>query len=196
MAPYSPPTAGRAGKLRLDFNENTVGSSPRVAEFLRQQLSAGDLAVYPEYGEVRCALAEFFGVNPDQFLLSNGTDEAIQVFINTYVNAGDRGGPAASGVRDVPVLRGTGGSKNPRSELPPAPNGFSVGGAAGPNRPYYARGDHRQSWQSNRDRDYARRHRAHSEARQPGRGADRRSVFRILRRSPRCRSSNDRPIFS
>ena len=30
MAPYSPPTAGRAGKLRLDFNENTVGCSPRV----------------------------------------------------------------------------------------------------------------------------------------------------------------------
>jgi histidinol-phosphate aminotransferase len=90
MAPYSPPTAGRAGKLRLDFNENTVGSSPRVAEFLRQQLSAGDLAVYPEYGEVRCALAEYFGVNPDQFLIGNGTDEAIQVLINTYVNAGDR----------------------------------------------------------------------------------------------------------
>jgi histidinol-phosphate aminotransferase len=90
MAPYSPPTAGRAGKLRLDFNENTVGSSPRVAEFLRQQLSSGDLAVYPEYGETRCALAEYFGVNPDQFLISNGTDEAIQVFINTYVNPGDK----------------------------------------------------------------------------------------------------------
>ena len=35
MAPYSPPTAGRAGKLRLDFNENTVGCSPRVIEALR-----------------------------------------------------------------------------------------------------------------------------------------------------------------
>ncbi len=46
--------------------------------------------MYPEYGDARCALAEFFGVNPDQFLISNGTDEAIQVFINTYVNAGDR----------------------------------------------------------------------------------------------------------
>ena len=34
MAPYSPPSAGRAGKLRLDFNENTVGCSPRVIEFL------------------------------------------------------------------------------------------------------------------------------------------------------------------
>ena len=45
MAPYSPPTGGRAGKLRLDFNENTVGCSPKVIEFLKANLSASDLAV-------------------------------------------------------------------------------------------------------------------------------------------------------
>jgi len=89
MAPYSPPTAGREGKLRLDFNENTVGCSPRVIEFLRDRLSAGGLAVYPEYGEAKRALAGFFQVPQEQLLLTNGTDEAIQVFINTYVNAGD-----------------------------------------------------------------------------------------------------------
>ena len=89
MQPYTPPTAGRDGKLRLDFNENTVGCSPRVIEFLRQQLRAGGLAVYPEYAHTKQALGEFFGVTPEQFLLTNGTDEAIQVFINTYVNSGD-----------------------------------------------------------------------------------------------------------
>jgi histidinol-phosphate aminotransferase len=88
MAPYSPPTAGRAGKLRLDFNENTVGCSPRVIEFLKQRLDAGGLAVYPEYGEAKTALAAFFRVAPDQFIFTNGTDEAIQVFINTYVDDG------------------------------------------------------------------------------------------------------------
>ena len=50
MAPYSPPTGGRVGKLRLDFNENTVGASPKVIEYLREHLSAPGLAVYPEYG--------------------------------------------------------------------------------------------------------------------------------------------------
>src|SRR5713226_9873481 len=89
MAAYSPPTAGREGKLRLDFNENTVGCSPRVIEFLRDRLSAGGLAVYPEYGEAKRALASFFQVPQEQLLLTNGTDEAIQVFINTYVNSGD-----------------------------------------------------------------------------------------------------------
>lgn len=89
MAPYSPPTAGRAGKLRLDFNENTCGCSPRVIEFLLEQLTAEQLAVYPEYGEARAELAAFFGARPEQLLLTNGTDEAIQVVLNTYVDAGD-----------------------------------------------------------------------------------------------------------
>jgi histidinol-phosphate aminotransferase len=88
MAPYSPPTAGRADKLRLDFNENTVGCSPRVIEFLKQRLDAGGLAVYPEYGEAKTALAQFFGVKPEEFVFTNGTDEAIQIFINTYVDDG------------------------------------------------------------------------------------------------------------
>ncbi len=89
MAPYSPPTSGRAGKLRLDFNENTVGASPRVVEFLKERLSADALAVYPEYDSLRPRLAAFFGVGENQLLLTNGTDEAIQVLVNTYVDAGD-----------------------------------------------------------------------------------------------------------
>ena len=90
MAPYSPPSAGRAGKLRLDFNENTLGCSPRVLDFLKRTLSVEDLAVYPEYTEARPALAEFFKVKPEQLLLTNSTDEAIQIIVNTYVSVGDQ----------------------------------------------------------------------------------------------------------
>jgi histidinol-phosphate aminotransferase len=88
MAPYSPPTGGRAGKLRLDFNENTVGCSPKVIEALKAGVEADGLAVYPEYGDAKQAVAEYFGVQPGQFVFTNGTDEAIQVFINTYVDDG------------------------------------------------------------------------------------------------------------
>jgi histidinol-phosphate aminotransferase len=88
MAPYSPPTGGRAGKLRLDFNENTVGCSPRVIEAIRQGVGAEGLAVYPEYGEAKSAIARYFHVPPEQFVFTNGTDEAIQIFINTYVDDG------------------------------------------------------------------------------------------------------------
>ncbi len=89
MASYSPPTAGRAEKLRLDFNENTVGASPAVVSSLRRRLDENGLAVYPEYGESKRKLAAFFGVSPDGFILTNGTDEAIQVLVNTYVGNDD-----------------------------------------------------------------------------------------------------------
>jgi histidinol-phosphate aminotransferase len=89
MAPYSPPSAGRDGKLRLDFNENTVGCSPAVVEFLREHLTASQLSIYPEYVAAMRELAAFFGVGEDEFTLTNGTDEAIQVLVNTYVGDGD-----------------------------------------------------------------------------------------------------------
>ena len=121
MAPYSPPTGGRAGKVRLDFNENTVGCSPRVIEFLKQQLSAEYLAVYPEYSAVRPALAEFFHVEADQLLLTNGTDEAIQVLVNTYLDDGGEvlllhpsyamyrfyAEVAGASIREIPYREGT-----------------------------------------------------------------------------------------
>lgn len=87
MEPYHPPTAGRTSKLRLDFNENTVGCSPCVVEMLKK-LVAPSLAVYPEYGEAKERIARYFRVSPEQLVFTNGTDEAIQVFINTYVDDG------------------------------------------------------------------------------------------------------------
>ncbi len=89
MAAYSPATDGRAGKLRLDFNENTVGCSPKVAEFLKTRISEGTLAIYPEYMEAKPELAAHFGVAESEMLLTNGTDEAIQVLVNSFVDDED-----------------------------------------------------------------------------------------------------------
>jgi histidinol-phosphate aminotransferase len=87
MAPYTPPTGSRAEKLRLDFNENTVGCSPRVIDCLTR-ITAGQLSMYPEYAAAMQELAAFFQVSPEEFTLTNGTDEAIQLFVNTFVEAG------------------------------------------------------------------------------------------------------------
>jgi histidinol-phosphate aminotransferase len=89
MAAYSPPSGGRLEKLRLDFNENTVGCSPKVIEYLTQRLTASQLTVYPEYVDAMRELAAFFEVAQSEFILNNGTDEAIQVLINTFVDDGD-----------------------------------------------------------------------------------------------------------
>ena len=75
--------------MRLDFNENTVGCSPKVIEFLKNRLSEETLSVYPDYTSVKKTLAAFFKVAPEEFILTNGTDEAIQVLVNTYVDDDD-----------------------------------------------------------------------------------------------------------
>ncbi len=88
MQPYRPPSSGRGKKMRLDFNENTVGCSPRVLQRMKK-LTAAELAVYPEYEDALPRFAAYFGVRRDQLTLTNGTDEAIQLVVNTYVSAGD-----------------------------------------------------------------------------------------------------------
>ena len=52
---YSAPREGRRGLLRLDFNENTVGPSPRVVEAIRA-IPADHYAIYPEYDGLREAV--------------------------------------------------------------------------------------------------------------------------------------------
>ena len=86
---YRPPLEGRGGKMRLDFNENTVGCAPEVVRALRRALSADHLSCYPEYEEGRKRLARFFGVKPEELVLANGTDDAIKVICETFVEPGD-----------------------------------------------------------------------------------------------------------
>jgi histidinol-phosphate aminotransferase len=84
---YRPPLAGRQG-LRLDFNESTVGCSPRVLERLRT-LDAEALARYPEREPVERTVAELLGLDAAQVLLTNGVDEAIHLLCSTYLEPGD-----------------------------------------------------------------------------------------------------------
>jgi histidinol-phosphate aminotransferase len=84
---YRPPLAGRTG-LRLDFNESTVGCSPRVLARLRS-LDSELLARYPEREPVEKEVAGFLGLDPAQVLLTNGVDEAIHLLSSTYLNPGD-----------------------------------------------------------------------------------------------------------
>lgn len=84
---YHPPLAGRKG-LRLDFNENTIGCSPRVLARLRQ-LTADDLACYPEREKVEAHVAGSLGINRSELLLTNGVDEAIHLLCQTYLDADD-----------------------------------------------------------------------------------------------------------
>lgn len=89
MRPYHPPLEGRTNKLRLDFNENPIGCSPAVRRALAK-LSSASISSYPEQETVRRSIARHFGVQPQELLLTNGTDEALSLVVNTFVESGDR----------------------------------------------------------------------------------------------------------
>ena len=84
---YRPPLGGREG-LRLDFNENTAGCSPRVLERLKQ-LDGETLARYPERNSGEAIVAAHLGISTDELLLTNGTDEAIHLICETYLESND-----------------------------------------------------------------------------------------------------------
>src|SRR5579863_446278 len=88
MRPYHPPLEGRIGKLRLDFNENPIGCSPAVRRALAK-LSEASISAYPEQETVRRKAAKHFGVRADEVLLTNGTDEALSLVVNTFVEPKD-----------------------------------------------------------------------------------------------------------
>ena len=88
MRAYHPPLEGRDGKLRLDFNENTAGCSPAVRRALKQLTSAA-VSMYPEQKTVRKRLAKYFRVAPEELLLTNGTDDALHLVTDTFVEPHD-----------------------------------------------------------------------------------------------------------
>ncbi len=88
LAPYNAPKEGRARKLRLDFNENTVGCSPAVLRAL-SRMTAEQMAIYPEYQATTKRLARFFGVRPAEMHLTNGIDDALHLIADTFIDDGD-----------------------------------------------------------------------------------------------------------
>ena len=81
---YEVPAEGRFGKIRLDFNENTSGCG-KAARRAVAGLSAKKLAMYPEYERPTRTLARYFGVRVEEIALTNGGDDALRVFFDTFV---------------------------------------------------------------------------------------------------------------
>ena len=101
---YSAPLEGRRGMLRLDFNENTVGPSPKVVQAIRA-MPAEHYAIYPEYDGLQAAVAASLlrtsglrtaglaagpGLEPHHIGLFNGVDAALHAVFQAYGAPGDR----------------------------------------------------------------------------------------------------------
>ncbi|MFO7630748.1 MAG: histidinol-phosphate transaminase [Prochlorococcaceae cyanobacterium] len=91
---YSAPLEGRRGLLRLDFNENTQGPSPKVVAAIRA-IPADHYAIYPEYDGLREAvianlsMQRLDGLEHNQIGLFNGVDAAIHAIFHAYGECGE-----------------------------------------------------------------------------------------------------------
>lgn len=92
MSPYNPPLEGRASKgyLLLDFNEMTKDPSPKVKQALHEFVDSGRVQVYPEYGNLNEVVAQYVGCKTNQVLVTNGSDQAIDVVMRAFVEKGDK----------------------------------------------------------------------------------------------------------
>ena len=92
MAVYSPPLEGRSAQkhLLLDFNERTLAVSDSLVKALCDFIQAGQLQRYPAYGDILQKLADYVGVQPDQIMITNGSDQGIDLAIRAAVSSGDQ----------------------------------------------------------------------------------------------------------
>jgi histidinol-phosphate aminotransferase len=84
---YVAPLEGRRGMLRLDFNENTIGPSPRVVAAIRE-LPPEAYATYPEYAGLVEAYADHVGLPGECVAVFNGADAAIRAVFDAFAEPG------------------------------------------------------------------------------------------------------------
>ena len=90
MGTYKPPLDGRNPKeyLLMDFNESPEPPPPSVRKALQEYLLEGDLHVYPHYGSFCEELGQYVGVSAEQLLLTNGSDQGIDVVLRCLLEPG------------------------------------------------------------------------------------------------------------
>lgn len=74
--------------VKLASNENPFGCSEKATKAVEEEMS--QFAVYPDgyAGALRNQTAQFLGVDPEQLIFGNGTDEVIQMICRAFLTAG------------------------------------------------------------------------------------------------------------
>ncbi|MFA6528977.1 MAG: histidinol-phosphate transaminase, partial [Candidatus Gracilibacteria bacterium] len=92
MKPYSPPLNGRSNfkGILLDFNERTVTVNKKVIKALENFIKKSKVQVYPEYFDLCEKIAKYTGVNADQIMLTNGSDNGMDIIFRTFTEVGDK----------------------------------------------------------------------------------------------------------
>jgi histidinol-phosphate aminotransferase len=91
MATYKPPWTGmdRSGFLRMDLNEHTLSPPDHVKAALKRYIDSNGIQMYPDYGHFLSKVAEYADVDQDQLIVTNGSDQAIEIVLRAFLNADD-----------------------------------------------------------------------------------------------------------
>jgi len=91
MSAYKPPLDGRDphAHLLLDFNERTLPIAEVVQEALIAYIRSGRLQMYPAYGDTVDLIARYCGVPAEQVMITNGSDQGIDLIIRAACREGE-----------------------------------------------------------------------------------------------------------
>ena len=91
MGAYKPPLEGRDPHehLLLDFNERTLPVCPMVKQAMIDFIQDDRLQCYPSYGNITEKLAQYCDVESEQVMITNGSDQGIDLIIRSACREGD-----------------------------------------------------------------------------------------------------------
>lgn len=92
MKQYMPPLDLRRcykGYL-LDFNEKMVKLDDKIKSKLLTKMSQESLQLYPEYFDVERRIAKYVGVSARKIMITNGSDQGIDVIFRTFTERNDK----------------------------------------------------------------------------------------------------------
>ena len=91
MKPYKPPLEGRRGSgcLLLDFNERTTPYGGVIKEALGKMLTEDKMQIYPEYSNIAKEIANYTKIKPQNIIITNGSDQAIDLVFRTFTKTND-----------------------------------------------------------------------------------------------------------
>ena len=105
--------------VKLNTNENPYPPSPRVIEALRSAAD-GTVRLYPnsEATPLRVQAAATYGLEPEQVMCGNGSDEILSLILRAFVDEGDTIGYFQPSYSLYPVLASIAGARTVSIPLP------------------------------------------------------------------------------
>lgn len=81
---------GLKSVVKMASNENPLGASPKALAAIKK--AAKEINLYPDGAcfELKEAYAKEFGLNPNQLVFGNGSDELLNILMQIYCSPGDK----------------------------------------------------------------------------------------------------------